>query len=289
MARGRPCLPNLLIIGARKAGTTSLHSYLSLHPQIFMSKEKELSFFDAKNRWQRGTEWYKTNFDSSFAINGESSPQYSRFPRTPGVPERIKQVLGTPKLIYMVRDPVERIVSDYVQIVDWRPSTGSFADVLADIENNSEEYLQGSSYFLQITQYLKCFPRESLLVVLQERLRKERRKTLSEIFRFLGVDEHFWSDDFDRELNPAENKFFVAPWFDKLAPEALKSELHRPTWLPWTINRLVHRAARIGGKPIEKPKLSMKDDLRLQQALRSDVECLREFLRDPLPEWRSYA
>jgi hypothetical protein len=168
MARGRPCLPNLLIIGARKAGTTSLHSYLSLHPQIFMSKEKELSFFDAQNRWRRGVEWYKSNFDSSFAINGESSPQYTRFPRTPGVPERIKQVLGTPKFIYMIRDPVERIVSDYVQIVDWRPATAPFGDILANIEKDPQEYLQGSSYFLQITQYLKHFPRESLLVVLQE-------------------------------------------------------------------------------------------------------------------------
>jgi hypothetical protein len=81
-----PTLPNLLIIGARKGGTTSLHNYLSLHPQIFMSRQKELSFFDDRIRWRLGVDWYKSNFDAAFAINGESSPQYARFPRTTGVP-----------------------------------------------------------------------------------------------------------------------------------------------------------------------------------------------------------
>src|SRR5262249_9523812 len=129
-----PTLPNLLIIGARKAGTTSLHEYLSLHPQIFMSEEKELSFFDADGRWGRGIDWYKANFDARYPINGESSPQYSRYPRTPGVPERIKSVLGMPKIIYAIRDPVDRILSDYVQIAHSRrpfpPETRSFCEIL---------------------------------------------------------------------------------------------------------------------------------------------------------------
>src|SRR5690348_17021002 len=85
MGRRHPTLPNLLIIGAAKAGTTSLHDYLSEHPDIFMSKHKELRFFDPESRWRLGVEWYKSNFDSRFAINGESSPRYTRYPRTAGV------------------------------------------------------------------------------------------------------------------------------------------------------------------------------------------------------------
>src|SRR5689334_25243197 len=88
MARGQPTLPNLLVIGAAKAGTTSLHSYLSLHPEIFMSQRKELNFFDDRSRWNKGVEWYKSNFNDEFRVNGETSPQYSRYPRNAGVPDR---------------------------------------------------------------------------------------------------------------------------------------------------------------------------------------------------------
>jgi len=66
MLNGRkPTLPNLLIIGAAKAGTTSLHRYLSFHPEIFMSKKKELCFFDLEKRWPLGVDWYSSNFDAS--------------------------------------------------------------------------------------------------------------------------------------------------------------------------------------------------------------------------------
>src|ERR1700680_4934439 len=115
MARNQPTLPNFLIIGAAKAGTTSLYNYLSVHPEIFMSKRKELSFFDPQRRWHLGVEWYKSNFDASYPVNGEASPRYTRYPRTTGVPERIQQTLGTPKLIYILRDPINRLLAQYTQ------------------------------------------------------------------------------------------------------------------------------------------------------------------------------
>src|SRR5439155_19126191 len=102
--RRNPVLPNLIIIGASKGGTTSLHEYLSYHPQIFMSKSKELAFFDTRLRWRRGLDWYKSNFDASFPVNGEASPQYALYPSVPGVPGRLKDVLNDPKFIYVIRD-----------------------------------------------------------------------------------------------------------------------------------------------------------------------------------------
>jgi hypothetical protein len=287
--KGRPTLPNFLIIGAAKAGTTSLHGYLSLHPEIFMSKRKELNFFDDRGRWNKGIEWYKSNFNDTFSINGEASPQYSRYPRNAGVPERIKRVLGAPKLIYLIRDPVERIISFYAHMVQRSLSTPPFEELLAAIETDSEEYIQGSSYFLQLSQYLKLFPRDTILVVLQERLRADRRRTLKLIFKFLGVDDEFWSDRFNHHLNVAEAKRRIAPWFDALAPAALKTELRQPTWIPWTLNRAILDISRIGGSQLTKPRLSEPDDERLQKILKSDVESLRAFLGDPLPEWRPYA
>lgn len=289
MAYGRnPTLPNLIIIGARKAGTTSLHHYLSLHPQIFMSKRKELSFFDDRIRWRMGIDWYKANFNAAYPINGETSPQYARYPRTSGVPERIKQVLGTPKLIYAIRDPVDRILSDYPQMVEWRPSTPSFHDILPNIESEGEQYIECSSYFFQLSQYMKLFPRENLHFVILERLKAEPRSTLQEVFRFLGVDDQFWSPEFARRLNTAESKRFVAPWFEWLAPQFLKSQVRQVTWMPARVAPLVRRLAQLGGEPIRKPRISREDDRMLQGLLSADVKTLRDFLADPLPEWRPY-
>src|SRR5450432_1398160 len=114
-------LPNLIIIGAAKSGSTSLHRYLSIHPEIFMSKEKEIRFFDTREkygRFNRGVDWYRSHFPVDKPIRGEASPQYALFPKLPDVPQHISDTLGTPKIIYIVRDPVERLLSDYVQIVD---------------------------------------------------------------------------------------------------------------------------------------------------------------------------
>ncbi len=108
-------LPNLIVIGAGKCGTTSLHYYLSLHPQICMSREKELNFFIDTLNWDKGIHWYKNNFDASFQIRGETSPRYTQYPFLQGVPERMFAVVPDAKIIYILRDPIDRIISEYVE------------------------------------------------------------------------------------------------------------------------------------------------------------------------------
>jgi hypothetical protein len=73
-AAGPGALPNLLILGAQKCGTSGLHYYLGLHPEVSMSKPKELNFFIEERNWTRGTDWYKRHFDASATVRGESSP-----------------------------------------------------------------------------------------------------------------------------------------------------------------------------------------------------------------------
>lgn len=204
------------------------------------------------------------------------------------MPEKIKKVLGDPKLIYLIRDPVERILSDYTQMVDWDPTKPSFAEILPRIKDDKEQYVECSSYFMQLSQYLKFFPRENILVVVQERMLKDRRSVLREVFRFLGVDDTFWTPQFVEGHNRGDTKYYEADWFKRLCPKFLREELENGHWMPWPINRALHRVARIGGAPIVKPKLSQEDDLRLQGHLKDDVADLRKFLGDPLPEWRPY-
>src|ERR671915_544163 len=97
-------LPNLIVIGAMKSGTTSLHNYLSLHPEIFMTEVKEPSFFTLEGNWWRGREWYEAQFPVAAKIRGESSPDYTKHPRHAGAPERMHAMIPDAKLVYLLRD-----------------------------------------------------------------------------------------------------------------------------------------------------------------------------------------
>src|SRR3977135_2104853 len=107
-------LPNLIIIGGLKCGTTSIHHYLGLHPQIHMSKPKELNFFVEELNWDLGLDWYASRFDDRFKVRGESSPHYTNLARLEGVPEGIREHCPDARLLYMVRDPIKRILSHWV-------------------------------------------------------------------------------------------------------------------------------------------------------------------------------
>lgn len=104
-------LPNLIVIGAHKGGTTSLHHYLRQHPQIFMSSLKELDFFVDEFNWPKGIDWYRKQFSSVAPIRGESSPSYTHFPKLKGVPERIHHLIPDAKLICirLLADDVEEL------------------------------------------------------------------------------------------------------------------------------------------------------------------------------------
>ena len=189
-------LPNLIVIGAAKCGTTSLHEYLDEHPQIAMSREKELHFFVDRKNWNRGLAWYEAQFDASAPVRGESSPGYSAYPLYEGVAERMAATIPEAKLVYLVRDPVERVVSHYThRTVNW-PEMGTLEEALAD-PHVREWLVTPSRYWLQLEQYLEHFQPEQILVVDSDEL----RASLPRIFELAGVDPSFRSPGFERAHN----------------------------------------------------------------------------------------
>jgi hypothetical protein len=169
-------LPNLIVIGGARCVTTSLHACLDLHPEIFMSKRKELDFFAAERNWQRGLAWYESHFHRPTKVRGESSPCYSRHPVHGGVPERMASTVPDAKLIYLVRDPMVRTVSDH-RFSRWIvgravPEPGQS---LADFDRSP--YVVSSRYAMQLERYLKHYPLEQILIVDTADLaaRRERR------------------------------------------------------------------------------------------------------------------
>jgi|694.fasta_scaffold35109_4 hypothetical protein len=207
-------LPDFIIIGAAKAGTTSLDFYLSLHPQIQMAKPKEPRFFidapEPLGRWQKGTDWYRQLFQSSKPICGEASPAYSHWPALPNVPERIATCIPHAKLIYLVREPMQRIKSHYLMHCRFHCTNQPLADFLQS--DHQSHCLLASNYGSQLQQYLNWFPLKQILVMESSQLEQNTNVALREIFKFLNADPDFSSPLFKHRQNtskmqPIPNKF----------------------------------------------------------------------------------
>ena len=199
-------LPNLIVIGAMKCGTTALHRYLGLHPDIAMSKPKELNFFCGPARpeveqqtwlegnWHKGVEWYAAQFRSAVPVRGEASPGYTS-PSFPEAAERMARIVPKVRLVYLVRDPIERAVSHYLHHRAEGTERRMIEEALLDPHS---QYLQRSRYYARLEPYLARFPRERILICTQEDLLSRRRATMRELYRFAGVDDSFWSTAHDR-------------------------------------------------------------------------------------------
>ena len=107
---GAAMLPNFLVIGAMKSGTTSFAHYLGSHPQVFMTKDKEPAFFNRPDSFDGGLEWYSSLFAGAGGAlaRGEASTDYAKYPRFRGVPEWIAAAVPEMRLLYLVRHPIER-------------------------------------------------------------------------------------------------------------------------------------------------------------------------------------
>ncbi len=196
-------LPNLIVIGAQKCGTSVLHYYLSLHPEVSMSRPKELNFFIEERNWPRGIDWYKAQFDADARVRGEASPNYTAFPQHQGVPERMASVVPDAKLIYMVRDPLERIAAHWVHNYAKRREKGTLAETLV---HPNTSYVTRSKYAMQLERFLEHYPKEQILVFQQSELRHKRMETLRQVFEFIGVDPEFEHPRFEQERHQTSGK-----------------------------------------------------------------------------------
>lgn len=245
-------LPTFIVVGAMKAGTTSLHAYLGSHPEVFTSANKELDFFVTEFNWSRGLEWYRLQFEGSgshLAV-GESSPNYSKAPHFGGVPPRIAEVLPNVRLVYIVRHPIERIRSHVLHNRRHHGETRSLDEITRD-----PHYVACSSYSMQLDLYLEHFDMEQILVVTAESLRDARANTVARVLAHIGVDS-------------------------SLVPPNLHEQLHRtpaPPQRRW-------RGLR-SRRPPADVWLSETAREELHERLREDVSGLRRFLGSDFDGW----
>jgi hypothetical protein len=278
-----PALPNLLIIGAAKCGTTSLHEYLAAHPQISMSSPKELRFFN-EHDWRGRLDWYRGHFDADAPVRGESSPRYTQHPYRPHVPERIASVAPDARLIYVVGDPIERIVSHWVHRYAIGERNAPLDGYIRDAHQPANVVVCPSRYHTQVQLYLRHFPGEQLLVLDQHDIRADRTRTLREAFRFLGVDESFESPAFATEHNSrsqhrALTRVGFPLWNRVLGPAVRRLPEPRRT-------RARERLLRMLSRPVtERPRLTPAQHERLRRELQDEVDQLRELTGKRFASW----
>jgi hypothetical protein len=254
-----------------------------------MSKPKELNFFCAEQTWDLGLDWYRGRFDDRFAVRGESSPHYTNLPRFTGVAERIREHVPDARLIYMVRDPISRILSH------WRHSTGAGYETRGDIgavlSDPGTAYVHRSMYWMQLQPYLQRFDREQIALITQEELQSDREGTMRRAFEFAGVDPGFTSEQFEREWEKStakeSDKYQFMEKLIKLPGfRSFDRNFDRlPESMRWIVEKVVHDPDKPSAP---KPELPGATREKLRGFFTEDVAALQEFAGREFEGWNQY-
>lgn len=199
--------PDFIIIGGMKCGTTSLYEYITQHPQVLPGLEKEANFFD--HRFHKGLDWYLSHFPpipkGTKFLTGEASPGYINYFKAAA---RIFSFLPNAKLILLLRNPVDRAISEYHHMVNWAAVEGRPIEeaMLAEMErlkqiddpslvdetywNTQSTYLLKGLYIRFIEKWRLLFPKEQLLVLKSEDLYTNTGSTVKQVFDFLGLPDY---------------------------------------------------------------------------------------------------
>lgn len=175
-------LPNFIIAGAQKSGTTTLMYKLRQHPDIFMLMN-DVGFFNS--RWEKGLDWYERQFKNYNGEKevGEKTPAYLHIPKAA---ERIHDVIPNVKLIFILRDPVMRAYSHYWLLKQYDDEHLPFEKAVW-----TKSYIERGLYVKHLQRYEKLFSREQMLILTLKELKEKPVDTFKRIFNFLNVDSSF--------------------------------------------------------------------------------------------------
>lgn len=228
-----------MIVGAMRCGTTSLNAYLRSHPQITVSRPKEVHFFD--NQFDRGLDWYLTHFTPTADTRaiGEATPDYLY---SLEAPQRIADTYPEIKLLVLLRDPADRAYSHYWHNRSVGKEELSFEDALAaepqriaaDPQSRAAySYLDRGRYAEQIERYLQHFSADQILVETFEELEDDPETVYLRACRFVGVDESFRPENLGEQINAyARYRSPALRRLTKPLPKRLRDAVARINRLP---------------------------------------------------------
>jgi len=292
-------LPNFLIIGAQKAGTTSLYSYLNQHPQIYMSPVKEPNYFAYDERLDSGgqirpraakivstLEDYEALFDGIHDETawGEASPSYLYSARAPF---RIHELIPDARMIAILRDPVERAFSNFVHTVrGGREPLRDFNEAIAAEDERIRQgwgplfhYKHKGLYFQQLSRYLRIFDRSQFCIFLFDDLRRDPQGLAITALRFLEVDDQFRLDVSEKHnVSGLPKNNLSGRAYAALRRNDLFVALGKKV-IPYGVRRLARSSVS------EAPELPLETRKSLIEEFRDDILRLQELIGRDLTAW----
>lgn len=204
--------PDFLVIGAAKCGTSTLRTWLGRHPDVFVHPH-ETNFFADDVVFARGMEWYESLFADAGGAKavGEGSNPYANRDEFPKTVARVAEALPGVRLLYIVRHPLRRLESAYVQkLQHGAPMPGDFPRAVLDGR------LRIIDYGYELEAWRAAFPEERIRVVFTEDLKADRTAVLAACYEFLGVDPAFAAELDAKPVNVSEGKTVLSPALSSL-------------------------------------------------------------------------
>lgn len=261
--------PEFIIIGAMKSGTSTIDRNLIVHSQIGFTVTKEPNFFS--NNFNKGFDWYLNQFPSDKPILGETSPNYSRLHLYPETVRNMKQFNPDMKIIYIVRDPIDRIVSHLHHNI-YRDRLNS-KSVEKELIGN-EDYILTSSYFFQIKPYLETFDSRNIKVVLFEDFIKNPTAILKDLCNFLNAE---YEEIHFKAYNISSKKYLIKfhDTFHKLFGNNKFTDLYHLFWYFMSIK-------------IDRPILTEKSKLFIKSNIKEDIAKFQTIFSLDSSKWNTY-
>ncbi|MGP1382842.1 MAG: sulfotransferase family protein [Thainema sp.] len=264
--------PHFIIIGGMKCATSTLHDQLAAQPGFFMTEPKEPNFFSNDEIYERGLNWYTDLFANADSgdLCGESSTHYTKLPTYPHTIERLQQYVPQAKFIYMMRHPIDRLVSHFVH--EWTKRQVSTFDINAVLDDYPT-LIEYSQYAMQLRPYLETFGSDRILPIFFERFCAYPQEELERVCEFLGYPHQpIWQDEAQQQ-NASSDRIRNHPVLEFVVHnsmlEALRRQMVPKSFRTWVRGQLTVK---------QKPTVSPENVERLKVIFDQDLEILGTWL-----------
>ena len=265
-------IPDFIVIGAMKAGTSTLFRDFFVNPEIERTRGKEVNFLLKDYSFEKINQLYKEQYVNYDLLKCDVSPKYSQFHNYNGVPERLFRFNPKAKIIYITRDPIERIISHLHH--NLLRDRFSAQDVNREVLEN-KDYVLCSNYQLQIGKFLEYFPKEQILVLMLEEIKSDPTTFCKRLNTFLGTHSITHTG---KRFNVSENRYKIVG--HDVAHRWIKSG---------PLRRLYHAFWYMINLNVPKPELTGETKEVLRKTLLEPTKAFADSFSLDMSHWKNFA